>query len=130
MTRLEEFLILALTAAGVGVGYADYIQTRNNSRSVSERVSFLGVEETAREGRPLRGSDLAGLDCVELDLLRNVVFARYGRAFTKSREARDYFSAQPWYKIDPHFTTDRLTDLDWRNVKAVERAEAKMVCPK
>ncbi len=47
-------------------------------------------------GRLLQPGDLMPLSMLELELMRNEIFARHGWVF-KRRDLRDYFSRQPWY---------------------------------
>ncbi|MFB2898284.1 YARHG domain-containing protein [Aerosakkonemataceae cyanobacterium BLCC-F50] len=57
-------------------------------------------------------------NALELDVLRNSVFARYGRRF-RSQELQKYFSSQSWYRpiYSPEsFPNDLLTPLEQKNV--------------
>lgn len=47
----------------------------------------------------------------ELRQLRNEIFARHGRVFS-SKDLKEHFEAQPWYKVDPAYTDDRLFSLE------------------
>ena len=54
-----------------------------------------------QKNRYLTSADLSECTCWELRVLRNEIYARHGRKF-KSQDLQDYFSAQPWYSIDPN----------------------------
>jgi len=46
--------------------------------------------------RPVTPEDLQGRSPWELDVMRNEIYARYGRTF-KRKDLQDHFSRQPWY---------------------------------
>ena len=69
--------------------------------------------------RAIGDQDLANKSAFELDIMRNEVFARYGRRF-KDPELQSYFNMQPWYKpIYEHdkFPEDLLTTTEIKNVQ-------------
>ncbi|WP_019500139.1 protein kinase domain-containing protein [Pseudanabaena sp. PCC 6802] len=57
--------------------------------------------------QPLSAADLDGLSEIELDVIRNEVFARHGRRF-KDAELQAYFNNQVWYR--PIYDPDRFPD--------------------
>ena len=68
--------------------------------------------------RLVTAADLEGLSAWELDVMRNEIFARYGRGFNRA-DLQAHFDQQPWYtrRYDPEaFPTDRLlTDIQKAN---------------
>jgi hypothetical protein len=59
-----------------------------------------------------------GKSALEVDIMRNEVFARYGRRF-QDPELQSYFSSQPWY--NPLYAPDQfpeglLTPIEMQNV--------------
>jgi serine/threonine-protein kinase len=67
--------------------------------------------------RRVTEADLAGKSQFELDLMRNEIYARYGRRF-KRQELQAYFDRQPWYT--PQYSPDSfpetlLTPIQKRN---------------
>lgn len=60
----------------------------------------------------------------ELRQLRNEIFARHGRAFS-SKDLKEHFEAQPWYKVDPTFTEDRLSSLERELVDRLTELERR-----
>ena len=68
--------------------------------------------------RLVTAADLEGLSEWELDVMRNEIFARYGRGFNRV-DLQAHFDAQPWYTRRYHpedFPTDRLlTDIQESN---------------
>ncbi|MBA3241511.1 MAG: protein kinase [Acidobacteria bacterium] len=80
------------------------------------------AEQKILNGSTLTRNDLAALSPTELRILRNVVYARYGRTFQTS-ELQNYFAGRPWYKPRPDFNERMLTVSDRANadlIKAVE----------
>ncbi len=68
---------------------------------------------------------MADMSPRDLKILRNMVFARRGRAF-KTAMVRDYFARMAWYKADKAYSDERLTENDWRNIKMVESVEKEV----
>lgn len=62
--------------------------------------------------------DLEGLTKWELDILRNSVYARCGRSFIR-QDLQDYFNNQPWYKINPRYSDNLLTEVQKENVTLI-----------
>jgi hypothetical protein len=66
-------------------------------------------------------TDLDGFSEIELDLLRNAIFARHGRRF-KDAELQTYFEQQSWYRpvYEPDaFPDNLLTDTEKQNVQFI-----------
>lgn len=75
--------------------------------------------------RPLNDTDLMGLKKEELRLLRNEVYAVYGRIFT-SQDLRTYFEGKGWYRgvTEPeNFDDGILGGMMRRNVAFLKEAE-------
>ncbi|MFZ5445694.1 MAG: YARHG domain-containing protein [Myxococcota bacterium] len=81
------------------------------------------VDFTQGSPRRYEAAELAGKSLRELSLLRNEIFARHGWAFNRRPYLRNYFTKQAWYRVNPAFTSDLLTDLDRANLELIERAE-------
>ena len=71
---------------------------------------------------------LADLSRRDLRLLRNMVYARRGRAFT-SDVLQQYFGSLDWYKSDPSYTDAKLTDVDRRNITLIRSVEEQLGGP-
>ena len=65
---------------------------------------------------------LDGLFVEDLRVLRNEIYARHGRIF-KDKELQKYFSEQPWYKPNPEFKDEMLTEKEYKNLAAIREAE-------
>jgi len=64
--------------------------------------------------RKLTEDDLKGKSAWELDIMRNEIYARHGRPF-KMAKYRDYFRKQAWYKENPNFRDDQLSQIEKYN---------------
>lgn len=83
---------------------------------------------SASEERILTENDLSGLSARELNYAKNEIYARHGRKF-KSKELREYFESQPWYKptIEPEqFNDGYLSDVEKRNSEILKEAEYRL----
>lgn len=72
----------------------------------------------------LTDSDLTNLSKGVLRLMRNAIYARHGRIFN-SYDLQYYFDNSPWYKPNPNYSDDLLTDIDKHNIELIQKYEAK-----
>jgi hypothetical protein len=76
--------------------------------------------------RPVTEDDLRGKSKWELDLMRNEIYARYGRTFAR-QDLQKYFAAQIWYTpryAPSQFPADRLlTCLQQTNIDTILKYE-------
>ncbi|MEE3718880.1 YARHG domain-containing protein [Tumidithrix elongata RA019] len=89
---------------------------KNGSIPTSPTPKYAFLSE-----RPVTDADLKGKSMDELDIMRNEVYARYGRRF-RDLELQAFFDAQPWYKprYSPEdFPHNILTSLEKQNVKEI-----------
>lgn len=87
---------------------------------VSEQMQR--AEQKVVAGTALKGEDLAGLTTQQLRLLRNAVFARYGRIFDAG-ELQQYFQTRPWYRARRDFNERSLTSTDRANADLIKAYE-------
>lgn len=59
--------------------------------------------------------------CPEWDVMRNTIYARFGKPFTKPLW-QAYFAKQPWYRADPSFQDERLPAVAAANVAYLKKA--------
>jgi hypothetical protein len=76
---------------------------------------YLGTEE-------ISSGMLEGLFIEDLRVLRNEIYARRGRIF-KDKELQKYFSEQTWYKPNPEFKDEMLTEKEYKNLAIIREAE-------
>lgn len=70
-----------------------------------------------------RNEDLAPLAPSELRLRRNHVFARHGRPFD-AEDLKAHFGKQPWYRVDPRYSDQRLSANDKRCIQRISLWES------
>lgn len=75
-------------------------------------------------GARLSAADLAGMDKAQLRLLRNAVYARHGRTFA-SADLQALFGGQIWYKPNPNYSDDLLTETDRANIALILEFERR-----
>ncbi len=93
-----------------------------NDLSIGASAKYVFLSERAIADR-----DLIGKSDLELDIMRNEVFARYGRRF-KIPELQSYFNKQPWYqpRYEPdQFPEDLLTPIESQNVQYIRDFQAR-----
>lgn len=65
---------------------------------------------------------LGALFAEDLRVLRNEIYARHGRVF-KDAKLQKYFETQSWYKANPEFKDDQLTEIEVQNLAKIKEAE-------
>lgn len=78
--------------------------------------------------RLVNNNDLTGKSNWELDVMRNEIYARYGRRFER-KDLQDYFNKQSWYrpKYNPgEFPSSILSSLQQRNVEIIYNYQKRM----
>ena len=72
--------------------------------------------------RLLTEGDMNGLSSRDLKIMRNEIFARHGFKF-QTREMRDYFNNQAWYKPVNDDVSGLLSSVEASNVDFIKRHE-------
>lgn len=70
----------------------------------------------------LTENDLKNLKKLELEIIRNTIFARHGYAF-KKKNYRQFFDFVDWYIPISNTVNEELTPLEKENIKLLERFE-------
>jgi len=68
------------------------------------------------------GTDITGNLLKDLRILRNEIFAKYGRPFA-SDDLRQYFYGTDWYAENPAYHDGLLTENDRENVRRIQAVE-------
>ncbi len=76
---------------------------------------------------PVTRSLLDGLFVEDAVKMRQEIYARHGKVFTKEPWFQTYFESFAWYKANPDFTDAQLTDLEKRNIATIAAYEKKAV---
>ena len=71
---------------------------------------------------PVTEESLGALFAEDLRLLRNEIYARHGRVF-KDKDLQKYFETQGWYKPNPDFKDDQLSQIESDNLAKIKTAE-------
>ena len=77
--------------------------------------------------KPITQSLLDGLFVEDAGKMRQEIYARRGKVFTKEPWFQTYFESFAWYKANPDFTDAQLTDLEKRNIATITAYEKKAV---
>lgn len=64
--------------------------------------------------RAVTSQDLYGISCDGLEIMRNEIFARHGRAFSDDY-LRSHFESQPWYQVNHSFNEGLLNPIEQYN---------------
>ena len=107
-----------------------YVLDHNVSKTQLQNAIFTenyfaynGLKFSKLESK-LTESDLIDLDKAQLRLMRNAVYARYGRTF-KSVDLQSLWECYTWYKKNPYYNDSMLTDIDKYNIELIQKYEAK-----
>ena len=72
--------------------------------------------------RDLDDSELSDMTERELKIMRNEIFARHGYIF-KTKDMKNYFSAQSWYRPMYSNVTNRITIIEKKNIDLINSFE-------
>ena len=103
--------------------YNEKIKLKWNPETQFYDKEILSEMHTQLESK-LTDSDLTNLSKGVLRLMRNTIYARHGRIFN-SYDLQYYFDNSPWYKPNPNYSDDLLTDIDKHNIELIQKYEAK-----
>jgi hypothetical protein len=112
--------------------WRDWYKPARNQASVKlnateqKNVELLAAQENKlREWvatNEINDEFLGPLFAEDLRVLRNEIYARHGRVF-KDVKLQKYFEAQAWYKANPEFKDDQLSDIESKNLAKIREAE-------
>lgn len=77
--------------------------------------------------KPLTRALLEGLFVEDAGKMRQEIYARRGKVFTKEPWFQTYFESFAWYKADPEFTDAKLTEVEKRNIATIVAYEKRAV---
>ena len=92
-----------------------------NAWCPEDYFAYNGLQFSKLEGR-LTDKDLEGLDKAQLRIMRNAVYARHGRPF-QSVDLQSLWDCYSWYKKNPEYTDDLLTETDKYNISLIQKYE-------
>ena len=88
----------------------------------------LICEVCGKEGEQFCELDWPSSDvptCETYDLLRNSIYAAYGRAF-KTPKWSQLFGKEPWYKVNPKYDDALLSPIAKKNVEKLKALRDRM----
>ncbi len=123
--RIIAVGLVAISAIGAVMFFRPSLIFKNdlNINASSPNPKYLFLSEQAIGDR-----DLADRSAFELDIMRNEVFARYGRRFQEP-ELESYFNRQPWYQpryAPDKFPSDLLTPIELQNMQYIREFQARL----
>jgi hypothetical protein len=92
--------------------------------------TIVAYEKKIHDGlgsKPVTRSLLDGLFIEDAAKMRQEIYARRGKVFTKEPWFQTYFESFAWYKANPDFTDAQLTELEKRNIATIAAYEKKAV---
>jgi len=112
--------------------WRDWYKVAKNQKAIKlnaieqKNVDLLAAYEAKiREGLAtelITDDTLGALFAEDLRVLRNEIYARNGRVF-KDPELQKYFLAQAWYRPNPDFKDDQLSEIESKNLAKIREAE-------
>jgi len=102
-------------------------QTKVKLNQIEEQnVKLIEVQEAKiREkisSEPITNEMVEGLFVEDLRVLRNEIYAKRGRVF-KDPTLQKYFEAQSWYKPNPDFKDESLSETESKNLAVIKQVE-------
>ena len=76
--------------------------------------------------KPVTRSLLEGLFVEDASQMRQEIYARHGKVF-KEPWLQKYFASFDWYKADPNFTDDSLSEVEKKNIATIAAYEKRAV---
>ncbi len=101
----------------------DTIQKPNTESQISETPKPPIDNYSWLSQRLAKNADLDDKSALDLDIMRNSVFARHGYRF-KTIKLQEYFDKQPWYKpkyLPQDFPDNLLSDIEIQNVEFIAK---------
>ncbi len=111
-----------------GQAYIDYItikqklSTDEDTDMPTNRYADSIVTILNASTKILKESELKNLKKLELELLRNTIYARHGYSF-KNKSVSQFFDFQDWYVPVSDDVSERLTTIEKQNIKTLVRFE-------
>ena len=107
--------------------FKDEEVTGPDKQNVETIVAYEKKIHDELGSKPIKRSLLEGLFVEDAVKMRQEVYARRGKVFTKEPWFQTYFESFAWYKADPEFTDAQLTELEKRNIATIAAYEKKAV---
>lgn len=96
----------------------DFSYFENTGFITSDNKDFYNIQ------KELDNSYLEQLSSKQLRLLRNAIYAKYGRKFS-NWDLVDNFLQCKWYSVNPRFSEALLSETDMQNINKIKNVEQK-----
>ncbi|HET6893253.1 MAG TPA: YARHG domain-containing protein [Pyrinomonadaceae bacterium] len=106
--------------------FRDEQLTGSDKQNVETIVKYENRIHDELGTKPLTQALLGGLFVEDTSKMRQEIYARRGKVF-KEPWLQKYFSSFDWYKPDPQFTEDSLTEIEKLNIATLLAYEKKAV---
>jgi len=104
------------------IALALVLKTEGKPISPKEEIYSHDDSYLIPPGKRLTKEDLRGKSKGMLRLMRNEIFARYGRPFS-SEDLHQYFTKKSWYKVNPDYSDEVLNEIDRQNILLLKEVE-------
>ena len=98
----------------------------NDKTNVETIVRFENKIHQELSSKPVPRSLLEGLFLEDVSQMRQEIYARHGKVF-KEPWLQKYLSSFDWYKADPNFTDEALTEVEKKNIATIAAYEKRAV---
>lgn len=108
-------------------GYNDFILSEKHEYNYEsgdyEKIDGNNLAEINASNKKLTNKEIENLNKGELEVLRNLVYARHGYSF-KNRKMRYFFDSNiDWYIPTSTDVRNKLTDIEKQNIDLIKRYE-------
>jgi hypothetical protein len=107
--------------------FKDEQLTGPDKQNVETIVAYEQKIHDELGSKPVTRTLLDGLFVEDAVKMRQEIYARRGKVFTKEPWFQTYFETFAWYKANPDFTDVELTVLEKRNIATIAAYEKKAV---
>ncbi|HEX5604704.1 MAG TPA: YARHG domain-containing protein [Pyrinomonadaceae bacterium] len=98
----------------------------NNKLNVETIVKYENKIHQDLSTSPITRALLEGLFIEDASQMRQEIYARHGKVF-KEPWLQKYFSSFDWYKADPNFSDELLTEVEKKNIATIAAYEKRAV---
>lgn len=107
--------------------FKDEELTGPDKQNVETIVAYEKKIHDELGSKPVTRTLLEGLFVEDAVKMRQEIYARRGKVFTKEPWFQTYFETFAWYKANPDFNDTQLTPLEKRNIATIAAYEKKAV---
>jgi hypothetical protein len=107
--------------------FKDEELTGPDKQNVETIVAYENNIHDDLGSKPLTRTLLEGLFVEDAVKMRQEIYARRGKVFTKEPWFQTYFESFAWYKANPEFSDTQLTAMEKRNVATIAAYEKRAV---